>query len=147
MSVTPSATARAVRASLSLRASSPRTAILRMVSGPFRERSGEELGRGRVDGARRLLAVFDEPAVAQHEQAVGVAGGLLVVGDHDDRLTELVDRAPQQLQDLGRAHRVEVAGWLIGEDAGRAAAERAHDRDTLLLAAGQLARAVRDAIA
>src|SRR4051794_30189251 len=144
MSVTPSATARAVRASLSLRARSPRTAILRMVSGPFRERSGE-LGRGRLDGARRL-AVFDEPAVAQHEQAVGVAGGLLVVGDHDDRLTELVDRAPQQLQDLGRAHRVEVAGRLVGEDDGRAAGERAHDRDTLLLAAGQLARAVRDAI-
>src|SRR3954468_3066635 len=132
MSVTPSATARAVRASLSLRARSPRTAILRMVSGPFRERSGE-LGGGRVDGAGRLLAVFDEPAIAQHEQAVGVAGGLLVVGDHDDRLTELVDRAPQQLQDLGRADRVEVAGRLVGEDDGRAAGERAHDRDTLLL--------------
>src|SRR4051812_26895648 len=105
MSVTPSATARAVRASRSLRASNPRTAILRMscetVSGGGEGSFGRS-GGGRGGGARGH-AVLDDLAIAQDQQAIRVGGGLLVVGDHDDRLAELVDRAPQQLQDLGRA--------------------------------------------
>ena len=35
-------------------------------------------------------------AVAEGDQAVGVGGGLGVVGDHDHRLAELVDRLAQQ---------------------------------------------------
>src|SRR3954463_6633896 len=143
MSVTPSATARAVRARRSLRANSPRTAILRMV---WTVLGRWDSGRGRLGGTRGL-AVLDELAVAQDQQAIRVGGGLLVVGDHDDRLAELVDRAPQQLQDLGRAGRVEVAGRLVGEPEGRPRGERAHDRDALLLAARELARAVGDAVA
>ena len=47
-----------------------------------------------VGGARG--AVLDELAVAEGDQAVGVGGGDRVVGDHDHRLAELVDRAAQQ---------------------------------------------------
>jgi hypothetical protein len=68
------------------------------------------------------------------------------VGDHHDGLAELVDRAPQQPEDLLRGRRVEVAGRLVGEDHGGLGGERARHRDALLLAAGQLGRAVGAAV-
>ena len=74
------------------------------------------------------------------EAAVGV------VGDHDDGLAELVDRAPQQREDLLRGRRVEVAGRLVGEDHGGLGGERARHRDALLLAAGELGGPVRAAV-
>ena len=43
-----------------------------------------------------------------------------VVGDHDDRLAELVDRAAQEAEHLRAGARVEVAGGLVGEDDRRA---------------------------
>ena len=73
-------------------------------------------------------------------------GGDRVVGDHDDRLAELVDRAPQQPEDLLRGRGVEVAGRLVGEDHRRLGGERARHGDALLLAAGELGRAVRAAV-
>ena len=42
------------------------------------------------------------------------------MGDHDDGLAELVDRAAQEAEDLGAGARVEVAGRLVGEDDRRA---------------------------
>ena len=77
---------------------------------------------------------------------VGDRGGDRVVRDHDDRLAELVDRAPQQPEDLGRGRRVEVAGRLVGEDHRGLGGERAGHRHALLLAAGQLGRPVSAAV-
>src|ERR687883_1530576 len=129
MSVTPSATASAVRINRSLRANSPRRATLRM-----------ELADGLhevedVLGAVRLLGVVDDLAVGEDEQPVGVGGGGRVVRDHDDRLAELVDGAAQQVEDLAGGLGVEVAGRLVGEDDGGLARQRTGDGDALLLAA------------
>ena len=54
-------------------------------------------------------------------------------------------RSSSRISRLG--DRVEVAGRLVAEDDGRARDQRARDGDALLLAAGQLGRAVRAAIA
>ena len=82
-------------------------------------------------------------AVAQGDQAVGVGGGGRIVGDHDHRLAELVDRLAQQPQHVLAGLRVEVAGRLVGEDDGRFGDQRAGDGDPLLLAAGELGGPVR----
>src|SRR6185295_16611956 len=69
-----------------------------------------------------------------------------VVRDHDDRLAVLVDRTAQQLEDLRTRRGVEIASRLVGEENGGARDERSCDSDALLLAAGQLRRAVRQPI-
>ena len=76
--------------------------------------------------------------------ATAAAAG--VVGDHDDRLAEVVDRAAQQGEHVAPGARVEVAGRLVGEDDGRARDQRARHGDALLLAAGELRRAVPAAV-
>ena len=63
------------------------------------------------------------------------------MGDHHDRLAELVDAVPQEAQHLGAGAAVEVAGRLVGEDDLGPADQRAGDGDPLLLPAGQLATA------
>ena len=85
-------------------------------------------------------------AVGQEHDEVRIRGGERVVGDHDDRLAMLVDGAAQELEHLRRGVRVEVAGRLVGEDQLGPADQRSRTRDPLLLAAGQLARAVRQPV-
>ena len=70
----------------------------------------------------------------------GPRGGLRVVGDHDDRLAELVVQPAQQRQHLLRALRVELARRLVEKDQRRVGHDRARDGDPLLLAARELAR-------
>ena len=48
---------------------------------------------------------------------------------------------------VGARVRVELAGRLVGEEEARVVRQRARDRDALLLAAGQLVRAVVGALA
>ena len=67
----------------------------------------------------------------------GVGGAARVVGDHDDRRAGVVDLV-QEIHDLLRGRRVEVAGRLVGEDQARRDGERPGDGDALLLAARQL---------
>ena len=67
------------------------------------------------------------------------------MGDHHDRLAELAHGAAHEREDLGAGARVEVAGRLVGEDDLRPAGQGPGDGDALLLAAGELARAVRRA--
>ena len=50
---------------------------------------------------REVLAVRDDQAVGEEHDAVGDRGRARVVRDHHDRLAVLVDRAAQQLEDLG----------------------------------------------
>ena len=125
---TPSTTAIAVSAVRSLR-----VARLRSVS--------------RVMPRRATRPVVDDAPVGELDDAVGDVGGVGVVGDHDDGLAELVDGAAQQRRARRRDDvRVEVAGRLVGEHDRGPRDERAGDGDALLLAAGQLARAVRAAV-
>ena len=66
--------------------------------------------------------------------------------DHHDRLAELLHGAAHERQDLGAGARVEVAGGLVGEHDLRLRREGAAHRHALLLTAGQLARAVLEAV-
>src|SRR5882757_2284088 len=94
-----------------------------------------DLGRRFLDG------VHDVP-VGQEDRAVRIAGRDRVVSDHDDRLVELAPRPLQEAEDVGAAARVQVAGGLVGEDDRRLAGQCPGDGNALLLAAGQLGRAV-----
>src|SRR3546814_3730484 len=55
-------------------------------------------------------------------------------------------RRSHELEDLGAGARVEVSGRLVGEDDLRARREGAGHSDTLLLAAGELARPMGEAV-
>ena len=68
------------------------------------------------------------------------------MGDHDDRLSQFVDRPTQEAQDLRAGDGIQVAGRFVGEDELGACDQRAGDGDALLLAAGQLVRAVVQAL-
>src|SRR5487761_2096617 len=94
--------------------------------------------------ARRRSA--DQHAFLEVDQAACLLGGLGVVGDHDDRLPDLVVEAREQPQDLLRGHPVEVAGRLVGDDQRRIGDQRPRDRDPLLLPARQLVGKVRRAV-
>ena len=91
------------------------------------------------------LLVAHDPAVDQDDEAVGVGGGVGVVGDHHDGLAEVVGR-PRAAgpSTSAEARRVQVARGLVGEHHRGLVDERPGDRDALLLAAGELRRPVRD---
>ena len=91
--------------------------------------------------------LVDDRPVAEEHDPIGVAAGDGVVGDHDDRLRQIVDGLRMNVEDLGAGPRVEVPGGLVGEDrsAGRRG-QRPRHRDTLLLATRQLGRPVRQAV-
>ena len=91
------------------------------------------------------VLVHDEP-VGEEELPVRGRRRAGVVGDHDDRLAELVDRVAQQVEHLAAGCRVEVAGRLVGEHHRGATDERACDGDALLLPARELRRPVRAAV-
>ena len=91
--------------------------------------------RGRCLPSRRVI----------RRSAWAAAAG--IVGDHDHRLAELVDRLAQQPQHVLARLRVEVAGRLVGEDDGRFGDQGAGDGDALLLAAGELGGPVGAAVA
>ena len=72
--------------------------------------SADATSSGRAPARRsRASPSCTIAAVGEHEQAVGERGGVRVVGDHHDRLAELVDRVAQQLEHLAGGLRVEVA--------------------------------------
>src|SRR5438445_4934523 len=87
---------------------------------------------------RRVVHRVDDAPVLEEERAVGVPGGHRIVGDDDDRLTQVVDGAAHEREDLRAGARVEVAGRLVGEDDLRPAGQRTGDSDTLLLATREL---------
>ena len=93
------------------------------------------------------LAVVHDPPVGEHQQPVGEGGGVGVVGDHHDRLAEVVDGMAQQVEHVAGGFRVEVARGLVREHDRRARDQRARDGHALLLAAGHLGRAVGEPVA
>src|ERR687895_436071 len=139
MKATPSSTASIVTKARSLRWASPRSATFVIALRDFLHQLDHVVGCAR-------RGVVHHEAVAQHDQAVRVGGRLRVVRDHHDRLPELVHRLAQHPQHLLARLRVEVAGGLVGEYHGRLRYQRPGHRHALLLAAGQLGRAVREAV-
>jgi hypothetical protein len=97
---------------------------------------GEDVGGGGV------WEVVDQPAVGQEQGPVGVGGGGGAVGDHDDGLAEVVRGVAEEGQQRLAVAGVEVAGGFVGEHDLGPGDQRAGGGDPLLLAAGQLARAV-----
>ena len=69
------------------------------------------------------------------------------MGDHHDGLADVVHRGADQLEELGRGRRVEVARRLVGEDQLGPGDHRPGRGDPLLLAAGQLRGPVPQAVA
>src|SRR5581483_2915377 len=137
----PRMIANAVRTVRSFRPQRPRSATDLTPSRP-----ADLLHRGddlvRV-GARQLL---DDVAVREEEDPVGDRGRARVVRDHHRRLSPILYRLAEELEDLAAGPRVEVPGGLVGEDDGRLRDQRARDRDALLLAAGELGGTVRAAV-
>ena len=94
----------------------------------------------------RLVELVGDLAVCQKDDAVGVAGGNWIVGNHHDRLTELTNGVAHEGQNLGAGRRVEVAGGFVGEDDLRATGQCPGHGDSLLLTAREFAWSVRESI-
>src|SRR5215212_6872994 len=94
----------------------------------------------------RLRVVAGDQPVAEDDHAPRVRGDVGLVGDHDDGLA-LRRQLLEDAHDLLGGLRVEVARGLVGEEDRGAVDERPGDRDALPLAAGELVRAVPDALA
>jgi hypothetical protein len=62
---------------------------------------------------------------------------LAIVRGHEDRGSAGIDLA-QQIHDLEREIRIQVASGLVGDDEHGIVHERARDRNALLLAAGEI---------
>src|SRR5579859_3257717 len=95
---------------------------------------------------RRLTVVVDDQPVAEADDALGVGGHLGFVGDQDHGPPLAVELA-EDLHDLGRRGRVEVAGRLVGQDQSRVGGDGPGDRRPLLLASGHLVGKVVETIA
>ena len=66
-------------------------------------RHDAELVHRGDDLARRCAGhVLDDHAVGEEENAIGDGRGTRIVRDHDRRLTELVDRAAHEVENLAR---------------------------------------------
>src|SRR3954451_9254136 len=136
---TPSTTASAVSASRSLWATRPLIVARHTArSAPQFLHPVEHLFGRWVRHLRRDLPVGKE----QHP--VAVRRRRRVVGHHQDGLPELPGRLPEELEQLVAGLRVEVPGRLVREHDLRAACESPSGGHTLLLAAGQLGRVVRE---
>ena len=64
------------------------------------------------------------------------------MGDQHDRLAQALARVPQEIEDLGSGGVVQVAGRLIGEQDRGLGGQCTRQRDPLLLAGGELVRAL-----
>jgi hypothetical protein len=89
-------------------------------------------------------AVADDQAVADFDDAFGPGRDFAVVGDEDHHVA-LARQFVEQRHHLGAAVAVEGAGGFVGEDDVAAVHQRPGNRHPLLLAAGQLVRAVAGA--
>ena len=124
----------------------PARAAMKFIRGEPRKPGDEAVRRAVVELERRA-DLLDHPAV-QHHDAVGHGHRLgLVVGDVDHGGVEL-GVEPAELDPHLRAERgVEVGERLVEEeDLGRAG-DGAADGDALLLAAGELLRALVEVLA
>src|ERR671918_2209909 len=127
MKPTPSTTASAVNAILSLWAISPLNVVLNIASGLQALDAVEHL----VD--RGLRHLVDDLPVGQEDDPICVRGGDRIVSDHHDRLAKLAHRRPHEIEYLRAPARIEVPGGLVGEHDLWTARECARRGDALLL--------------
>ena len=99
------------------------------------------LGGGPRRVSRHSPLVPRDLPVPHVDHALRRARELLVMGDDDDRRPVRV-QAAEEADDFLPGSGVELAGRLVGEEQGRPVGERAGDRHALLLAPGELRRAV-----
>ena len=78
--------------------------------------------------------------------AVGDGSQLLIVGDDDEGLVQLIAQFEEEVVQLYLIVRVETARRLIGEDHQGVVDQRTGDRHTLLLTTGELCRLVLPAL-
>lgn len=103
------------------------------------QRAGERMA-GTV-----LRGVEMEMAVGEFDAAVGLAGDVGVVRDHEDGVAGIVEFA-EKLEDDFLVGFVEVTGGLVGEDDSRLIDEGTGDGYALLLTAGKICGEMREAI-
>ena len=136
----PLITSRTLRASrlrrVSLSTSVPQACVVRAAA-----RSCRRVMCSRICSRCGALDLVDHQAVGEEDHAVAVRRGDRVVGDHHDRLAEVVHAAPQERQHLGARRAVQVAGGLVREDDRGLAGQCPGTGHALLLPAGQLATA------
>ena len=133
----PSMVSRLRRAFAMMAESAERMASINLMRRPPRPRSRASSGR--------LALILDDAAVPEAHEAAGMAAHIGVVR-HEHDGDALAVQLLEQAQDLVRGAAVEGAGRLVGEQQARAVHERPRDRDALLLAAGQLHRAMMGAV-
>ena len=98
---------------------------------------------GIGEGTRKRMAgsVLDgvemDMAMGELDAAVGLAGDVGIVSNHEDGVAGTVELA-KELEDDGFVGFVEIAGGLVGEDELRLIDEGTGNGHTLLLAAGEL---------
>ena len=83
--------------------------------------------------------IIQDHAVAHHHVALRVTSDVLLVRDHDNRNTALVELLKNS-HDLHAGPAVQIAGRLVRKQHFGIVDQRARDRYALLLAAGKLAR-------
>ena len=93
-----------------------------------------------------VMEPVHDAAVGQEDDGVGTGSGSRVMGDHRDGLPPAVDQVAQHRQHQAGRRRVESAGRLVGEQDGGLGHQRSRDGDALLLATGELPRAVTPAL-
>ena len=119
---------------------------------PARAPGAPRLPRGLAPLGGVLLPILagtpvgDYLTVAYLDDPLGVGRHLGVVG-HDDHGMPLAVQLFQQLHHFLAAAPVQGPGGLVGQDQAAAVHQGPRDADTLLLATGELARAVIEAIA
>src|SRR5919108_2420149 len=84
--------------------------------------------------------VGHDVAVAERHHARAVFGDVHLVRDEHDRDAALLVQPLKNAHHFDAGFRIEVPGRLVGEENRRVVHERACDRHTLLLPAGQLVR-------
>src|SRR5215207_2641499 len=85
--------------------------------------------------------VGDDPPVAELHYSLRPRGDLRVVRDAHDRDPRDVQLL-KQVENLGAGERIQVAGWLVGQQQGGPVYQRPSDSHPLHLPAGELGRAV-----
>ena len=92
------------------------------------------------------MPVRHDSPVAHHDHPIRVGGDIGFVGYHDHRDALLAIELADDLHDLVRGARIEVAGRLVGKQYSGMVDQRAGQRDALLLPAGELTGRVARAL-